>query len=264
MSFEELRDCFNDESGLEGFCELAVWLTMIAVRSKYIREDDDIVESDTSRITCDPVQDIKLSAGPLLSSKMKDSETISYSCWHLVNETSWPEIAKLLVKSCPIADCYAELLEALETLDPKDFSLNIKILILSFLRDEACSCDKVRKILNDKLREVERIQERKRAEDGALRKKKELLRSMQREAFSSSPRPVLATGGNSEGEPASTEQLNAGQKFKLLTALDLMKALYEQDAQPFEFKHQGQKWQCIVDTSGPIAKVKYEGEVCFP
>jgi hypothetical protein len=277
MSFDELRVCFEDgtergdvdmksegddtsgkspsppaqkkaslaHSGLESFCELATWLTKLAVRAKYIRDEEESTELEILGIKChDPAQDIKLSPGPLLSPNMKDSETINYSCWHLVNETSWPEIAKILVKTCPVSDKYEDLLQALDSLDPQSFSLSTKFAVLSFLLDEVCACDKVRKILNCKLREADRIQDRKRIEDAALRKNKELLKPKQR----------------SEVEAGSPEAGGAS-KLKPFATLELMKLLHDQDPHPFEFKYYGQVYKSVLDTSGLIPRLKSDDQV---
>ena len=233
-------------SGLESFCELAVWLTKLAVRSKHIREEEEPAEYETSRVQLrDPVEDIKLSPGPLLSPAMKDSETITYSCWHLVNETSWPEMTKLLIKSYPLSEEYTELLESLDALDPKDFPLSVKFSVLHFLLDEVCACDKVRKIINNKLREAERIQDKKRVEDAALRKTKE---------------PKSKPKSTADADAGSAEA--GGNKPRPLGTIELMALLHEQDPQPFEHKFQGKLYKATLDTTGPVPKLKSDGQVC--
>jgi hypothetical protein len=235
----------EEASGLESFCELAVWLTKLAVRSKHIREVDESPEYEMGLVQLrDPVEDIKLSPGPLLSPAMKDSETITYSCWHLVNEASWPEMTKLLIKTSPLSEEYTDLLAALDLMDPKDFPQKVKFEVLDFLRDEVCACDKVRKIINNKLREADRIQDKKRVEDAALRKSKDYK-----------IKPKAAADADAGGAEAG------GNKPKPLGSLDIMKLLHEQDPQPFEFKHQGKVFKATLDTSGVLPKLRGEGQV---
>ena len=245
----EEQNSSQEISSLEAFCELSVWLTKLAVRSKHIKEEEDSVEYDARRVLAGndlpSTVGIKLSPGPLLSPAMKDSETISYSCWHLVNETSWPEMAKLLIKSCPFFEDYCDLLKALDTQDPKDFSLETKFSLLNFLRDEVCACDKVRKIINSKLKEADRIQDRKRIEDAAIRKSRDLQKSKQR----ADPELCSAEAG--------------GSKLKPMGAFEIMRNLHHRDPQPFEFKHHGQVYKSTMDTSGLVPKLKCDGQVCL-
>jgi len=132
MSYEEIKNCLvsTSQEGTEGFCEVAKWLTDMAVRSKWINQqepedgdDKEIVDKEANM----EVMDLALAPGPLLNSKAKEvnsKDVVSYSCWQLVNESSWPELARQMMATSAIGDEYKSLCDHLGEVNPRPSTLH--------------------------------------------------------------------------------------------------------------------------------------------
>jgi hypothetical protein len=264
LSFESAEALLSEENA-EGFCGLALKLTRVAVRTKFMREAD---ESDKEmhiggvRKLSHMLHDLKLSPGPLLSAEMKDSETVAYSCWHLVNECSWPAIALMLLELSLDRVRHSDLLGALAASEPCDFQFNVKVALLSFLCDEICGSDMVRTFLSNKLQQADRLQERKRKEDAALKKIQDLPRTKSK-VNSSDSKSKAVNEVECEGvkKCVSTDIDVSAAKGKAMEALELMKILFDRDPQHFEVRHKGKAILGLLDVSSLITKIRSEGQV---
>jgi hypothetical protein len=77
--------------------------------------------------------DLALAPGPLLNSKAKEvnsKDVVSYSCWQLVNESSWPELARQMMATSAIGDEYKSLCDHLGEVNPRPSTLHPTSYIL--------------------------------------------------------------------------------------------------------------------------------------
>eukprot|EP00282_Hemiselmis_andersenii_P014392 CAMPEP_0114158336 /NCGR_PEP_ID=MMETSP0043_2-20121206/27150_1 /TAXON_ID=464988 /ORGANISM="Hemiselmis andersenii, Strain CCMP644" /LENGTH=353 /DNA_ID=CAMNT_0001254063 /DNA_START=28 /DNA_END=1086 /DNA_ORIENTATION=+ len=159
MTFEEIKNCLvsTSDQGCEAFCEVAKWLTDIAVRAKWFKEkddegerrDDDDEGEAAAKLKLDPM-DMTLALGPLLNSRSKDKsnkDCVTYSCWQLVNESSWPELCRMMMQTSCIGGEFRGLERRLGEEEPTALTMEERLSLLRFLCDEACSSDKVQRVL---------------------------------------------------------------------------------------------------------------------
>lgn len=159
----------------------------------WLRERDAGEEEEAD--AAQDVTSLTLAQGPLLLPTVRDPEHARYNCWQLANDSSWPELARLLLARQGAAP---ELAAALKAVEPARLPAEHKAALLAFLCNEAAACDKVhlatppprslvllctpvherlytprprlqvQKALSGKLRQMDRILDKKRAEDAAL------------------------------------------------------------------------------------------------
>ena len=267
LSFESAEALLTDLDA-KGFSALALKLTRVAVRSKFMREADDSekdMHAGGVRKLSHILHDLKLAPGPLLSAEMKDSETVAYSCWHLMNECSWPAIALMLLELSLDRVRQSDLLGALAASEPCNYPFNVKVALLSFLCDEICGSDVVRIFLSHKLQQADRLQERKRKEDAAMKKIQDLP-STKNKLHSADSKLKAVNGVEGEGAKdgrkiASVDMDVSAARGKAIDALELMKILFDRDPQHFEIRHKGKVIHGLLDVSSLITKIRCEGQV---
>ena len=280
MQFQDVLDCLappaNDDDAKrdsdESFLEVAKFLTDLASRSLWIRDsDEEVMEEVRNRDVCD----IALAPGPLLSATANDA-TVKYSCWQLCNETSWPEIARILlqrrtevIKEAPLV----ELCDSLATIEPGQLSVEQKVKLLRFLCDEASAGDRVHRVMEDKFNQISRILDKKRTEDLALKSqggagKKGAAKSkgaagVEKDAGDGAEGHdasgvVAETGAEGEGEK---ERGGQGRPAGSRTAMELMLAITDKDATAtFEIKHKGNITTGSIDKSGIVSRIVSNGQ----
>lgn len=268
-SFDAYEALLSDDDVSE-FRKLALRLTSVAARTRLIRESDAVDKDATlneSRTLSHLLHDLKLAPGPLLSADMTDAETVCYTVWHLVNEYSWPAIARMLIETSPECARYASVSEALHASEPGAYKVETKVALLSFLCDESCDSDTIRTYLKNKLEQVDRFQERKRKEDNAIKRIQDqaklksnlLARPPGDEALTE---PAAAwTGQRAPEGGVDGSDLAGGSKGRAMEAMDIMRALFLKDPQPFEVKYKGKATKAVLDISAVITKIRSEGQV---
>ena len=257
----------NEADGsVESFYEVAKWLTELASRGLWIHDsDEEVMDEARKRDVCD----IALAPGPLLSSTDTDA-TVKYTCWHLLNEASWPEIARVLLtrrsevmKEGPLM----ELCDALAFIEPGDLSVEQKVKLLRFLCDEAAAGDKVHRVLTEKLKQMERILEKKRVEDWALKNSKGPLKRARgkggdvadKDAGDASKEPETATVEDADGEGGG-KLMAAGRPEGSRTCFEVMLFLSEKDpSATFEIRHKGKVTVGCIDQSGIVPRISSNG-----
>ncbi len=259
LSFEEVKECISSPSleNLQKFSDVAKWLTEMAVRSKWVRDEDGELGQEMDSDPMD-IMDVTLTPGPMLNSKSKDS--ISYSCWQMVNESSWPEMARKLMQRSCVANVYKSLHDIMGEKEPEQLSVDEKLSLLRFLCDEACASDKVQRHINEKLRQIDRIHEKKRAEDAALRRREQNRKQQEKKGSEAAGDQA---GENKEAEasaskPEDTQDLTLSKVP--LTAVQVMQQLYALDPAPFAVKYKGQEFEGTLDPSSDSAAIKCNGQ----
>ena len=256
-------------SSVEAFLEVGKFLTEIASRSLWIRDsDEEVMEEVRNRDVCD----IALAPGPLLSATANDA-TVKYSCWQLCNETSWPEIARILllrrtevIKEGPLV----ELCETLAVMEPGHLSVEQKVKLLRFLCDEASAGDRVHRVLNDKLKQIDRILDKKRTEDYALKNKggaggKKVAKSkgtagVEKEGGDGADE---ASGAAAEGGAEGGGDKDGGVHGRPVgsrTCFEVMLAIADKEpTATFEIKHKGNVSTGSIDKNGIMPRIVCKG-----
>ena len=262
----------EDNGSVESFYEVAKWLTELASRSFWINDgDEEMLEEVRNRDVCD----VALAAGPLLSMTAADG-TVKYSCWQLLNEASWPEIARMIltrrIEVMP-EEPLVDLRDALGCVEPSELSVEQKLKMLRFLCDEAAAGDRVGRVLNDKLKQIDRILDKKRSEDFALRSKGGAAKkTVKAKVAAAAPtdkeagETVEAAGeeGDAEGGVgaglARPGMPGAGRPEGSRTCFDVMMFLADKDpANTFEVRHKGNTYVGTIDRSGVAPRIVCNG-----
>ena len=257
----------SDEDGsVESFYEVAKWLTELASRGFWIRDsDEEVLEETRNRDVCD----ISLAAGPLLSATVNDA-TVKYSGWQLLNEASWPEIARtlLLRRSEVMRDAsLVELCDTLGFMEPADLSVEQKVKLLRFLCDEASAGDRVHRVLNDKLKQIDRILDKKRVEDLALKvktagsRKGSKTKTSNGGESSEGAKEGDVAGGGEEVEVDAASSSRPGRNSDSRTCFEVMLFLAEQKpGSVFEIRHNGNTYQATIDRTGIVPRIRCSGK----
>jgi hypothetical protein len=107
-------------------------------RQVWLRERDAGEEEEAD--AAQDVTSLTLAPGPLLLPAVRDPEHARFNCWQLANDSSWPEVARMLLARQGAAP---ELEAALKAVEPARLPAEQKAALLAFLCNEAAACDKV-------------------------------------------------------------------------------------------------------------------------